>query len=61
MHLLLSLLFVSVMSAPDSNKSPSDDHLLIEHSVTQESAENAIQHLVPELSKLKKKTINCAR
>lgn len=57
MHLLLSLLFVSVLSAPDSNKSASDDHLLIEHSVTQESAENAIQHLVPDLSKIKRKTL----
>ncbi|VVC38102.1 Hypothetical protein CINCED_3A018654 [Cinara cedri] len=50
MHLLLSLMFVSVLSAPgSSNKSASDDHLLIEHSVTQESAENAIQHLKPDL------------
>ncbi|VVC38104.1 Hypothetical protein CINCED_3A018654 [Cinara cedri] len=53
MHLLLSLMFVSVLSAPgSSNKSASDDHLLIEHSVTQESAENAIQHLKPDLSKI---------
>jgi len=49
MYLLLSLLFVSV---PDGNTNSSNDHLLIEHSVTQESAENAIQHIVPELSKI---------
>lgn len=52
MHLLLSLLFVSVLSAPDNNISVSNDHLPIEHRVTQESAENAIQHLVPDLSKM---------
>lgn len=52
MHLLLSLLFVSVLSAPDSNTNSLNDHLLIEHSVTSESAKNAIQHLVPDLSKM---------
>lgn len=52
MHLLLNLLFVTVLSASDNNTNLSNDHLLIEHSVTQESAENAIQHLVPDLSKL---------
>lgn len=50
MTLLLSLLFVSVLSAPNNNSS--NDHLLIEHSVTLESAKNAIQHLIPDLSKL---------
>ncbi|XP_016662933.1 uncharacterized protein LOC107884715 [Acyrthosiphon pisum] len=46
MYLLLSLLFVSV---PDGNTNSSNENLLIEHSVTLESAENAIQHIVPEL------------
>lgn len=50
MHLLLNLLFVTVLSADNTNLS--NDNLLIEHSVTQESAENAIQHLVPDLSKI---------
>jgi len=49
MYLLLSLLLVSV---PDGNTNSSNDHLPIEHSVTLESAENAIQHIVPELSKI---------
>lgn len=52
MYLLLSLLFVSVLSAPDSNINQSNDHLLIEHTVTLESAENAMHHLVPDLSKI---------
>lgn len=51
MHYLLCLLFVSVLSAPDGNINLSNDHLLIEHSVTEENAKNAIQHLVPDLSK----------
>jgi len=51
MYLLLSVLFVSVFSAPDSITNQSNDHLLIEHSVTQESAKNAIKHLEPDLSK----------
>lgn len=53
MYLLLSLLFVSVSSAPDGNAYSSiNDNLLVEHSVTPESANNAIQHLVPDLSKI---------
>lgn len=52
MHLWLILLFVTVLSASDNNTTFSNDHLLIEHSVTKESAENAIQHLVPDLSKI---------
>lgn len=52
MHLLLSLLFVSVLSVPDGKINPFKDHLSIEHSVTPESARNAIQHLVPDLSKI---------
>ena len=53
MYLLLSLLFVSV---PDGNTNSSNDHLHIEHSVSIESAENAIQHLVPDLSKIDHKS-----
>lgn len=56
MHLLLNLLFVAVLSASDNSTNLSNDHLLIEHSVTKESAENAIQHLEPDLSK-----INCQK
>lgn len=52
MHLLLVLLFVSVLSAPEGSKNLSNDNLLIEHSVSSDSANNAIQHLVPELSKI---------
>lgn len=39
------------MSAPDGNKNPSNDYLLIEHSVSSDSANNALQHLIPDLSK----------
>lgn len=53
MYSLLSLLFVGVLSAPDGNTNPSNDRLLIEHSVTLENAKNAIQHLVPDLSRTK--------
>lgn len=52
MHLLYSLLFVTVLNASDNITNPSNDHLLIEHSVTPENARNAIQHLVPDLSKI---------
>lgn len=52
MHLLLSLLFVSVLSAPDNKTNTSNDNLPIEHNVTPESARNAIQHLEPDLSKI---------
>lgn len=47
-YLLFSLLFVGALSAPDNL---SNDNLLIEHSVSTDSANNAIQHLVPDLSK----------
>jgi len=51
MYLLLSsILFVGVSSASDGKTEPSDDHLLVEHSVSLESAKNAIQHLAPDLS-----------
>lgn len=52
MYLLYSLLFVTVLNASDNITSPSNDHLLVEHSVTPENARNAIQHLVPDLSKI---------
>lgn len=55
MYLLLSFLFSNVLSFPNGNTNSSNDHLLIEHSVTQESAENAIQHIVPDLSKIDNK------
>lgn len=47
----VSLIFAtfSVLSASDTN--PTDGHLLVEHTVTQESAQDAIQHLQPDLSK----------
>lgn len=56
MYLLLSLLVVNALSVPDGNTNSSKDHLLIEHSVTLESAENAIQHIVPDLSKTNHKS-----
>ncbi|KAF0760828.1 Uncharacterized protein FWK35_00006982 [Aphis craccivora] len=49
MYLLLSFLFSNVLSFPNGNTNSSNDHLLVEHSVTLESAENAIQHIVPDL------------
>lgn len=42
---------MSVLCAPDSITNPSNDNLPIEHSVTAENARNAIEHLVPDLSK----------
>lgn len=51
MYLLCSILFVGVLCALDSITNPSNDHLPIEHSVTPENARNAINHLVPDLSK----------
>lgn len=53
MYLWLSLLFVSVFSAPNGNTNVSNDHLPIEHSVNLESANDAAQHLAPDLSKVK--------
>ncbi|XP_050421867.1 uncharacterized protein LOC126834167 isoform X2 [Adelges cooleyi] len=43
----LILATFSVLSASDTN--PADGHLLVEHTVTQESAQDAIQHLQPDL------------
>lgn len=52
MYWLLSLLFFSVISISDTSINPAKDHLLIEHSVSSESAKDAVLKLVPDLSKL---------
>lgn len=52
MYVRMSILLVSVFSASNSNTNISNVHFLIEHSTNLESANEAIQHLVPDLSKV---------